>query len=304
MPANLLVLGNGRVGGAMFEEAKARKYNVYLWVPHHRIDTASSLESAAHELSRFVTELACDNLVVVNTIGLAELEVCESNPELAFLVNGKLPSWLGRRLKEAVGAGISYIHLSTDMVYSLEESSKASETTLPVLLNNYAKTKYAGDCIILEEKLGLVVRANFLFSSTAKHRPSFVDYILQESRDTGIVRVADATFSPVALGALFELIDGGLQQNLKKLNLLNLAGPTVTKELLVKLLVDRFSPQDCLPKIVLTRSSSKPLNMSLRSTHQCPPHWSSMDWNLAELKNSLDVCKGSEYWATQRPFEC
>ena len=132
--------------------------------------------------------------IVVNLAGISSVEKCEENPELAYNVNQKLPKIIARA---CMLTNTKLIHISTDHLFG-NQNKPYKENDLPILINNYAKSKYEGECEVLKENPeSLVCRTNF-FGAGPSHRMSFSDWIIKDLRNNQMITLFDDVFfSPI-----------------------------------------------------------------------------------------------------------
>jgi dTDP-4-dehydrorhamnose reductase len=116
--------------------------------------------------------------VVIHTAGLASIEKCESQPELAHHVNVTLTSNVATActLHE-----IKLVHISTDHLFSGEEPF-ATEGQPVAPKNVYGSTKAEAEYRVLEiNSKALVIRTNFYGWGTS-YRNSFSDAVINAVR--------------------------------------------------------------------------------------------------------------------------
>lgn len=146
-----------------------------------------------------------DNLkpsVVINTIGLADVDLCEKDPCLAYRVNTSIPLTIA---KVCHSLSIRFVHISTDHLYS-GTTSFSTENEQPHPINTYAKTKLMADQLILSNNPNaLIVRANF-FGWGTSYRKSFSDYILDALNTGNNLRLpSNVYFTPILATTLARL---------------------------------------------------------------------------------------------------
>ena len=141
--------------------------------------------------------------VVINTVALTDVEKCESDPELANLLNH------GSALNAARASsniGAKFVHISTDHLF---DGTKPwmTETDDPSPLNIYAKTKYEGELSVLEVcPDALIIRTNF-FGWGTSIRTSFSDWILRSLEEHRPLNMfSDGYFTPLLVNDLIDLI--------------------------------------------------------------------------------------------------
>jgi dTDP-4-dehydrorhamnose reductase len=140
--------------------------------------------------------------VVVNLVALADVDVCEIEPQRADLLNVRVVE----NLAGAIGrnaAGAHLVHISTDQVYGgpgphVEADVRAA--------NAYASSKLAGESVAA--RIGAtVLRTNFYGRSACARRPSFTDWLQQALTERRAIKVfEDVRFNPMAIDALVDVI--------------------------------------------------------------------------------------------------
>jgi dTDP-4-dehydrorhamnose reductase len=95
---------------------------------------------------------------VIHCAALANVDVCEQQPELAESLNADLP---GKIARETAQRGMPMVQISTDAVFDGTRGNY-SEADVPHPLNVYAETKLAGEQAALEgNPLAIAARVNF-----------------------------------------------------------------------------------------------------------------------------------------------
>lgn len=98
--------------------------------------------------------------LIINCAALADIGICERDPEKAFHLNALLPEQLAILAKE-LGAG--FIHVSTDAFFSGLSREPHKESDLPSPCNVYGQTKLEGEQrVLLKYPQALVVRTNLV----------------------------------------------------------------------------------------------------------------------------------------------
>ena len=113
--------------------------------------------------------------VIINTAALTDLSKCEGDPGTAYCINARPAGVIAKCAKEI---GSYFIHISTDHYYTGDRDKRHNENDRITLVNEYARTKYLGECLALAEGGALVVRTNIVgFRGTAQ--PTFVEWVLK-----------------------------------------------------------------------------------------------------------------------------
>lgn len=130
----------------------------------------------AKDLSRIINVIEFEQpTVVINAAALVDLHGCENDPELAYQINAKLPSVLNEICRKI---NIYFVQISTDHFYINDERMKHNETSEVFLLNEYARTKFAGECFALTSKKTLVIRTNIVGFRNKYNQPTFIEWII------------------------------------------------------------------------------------------------------------------------------
>lgn len=96
--------------------------------------------------------------IILHCAALANIDACESNPELAARVNSDLPGEIARICKQN---SIGLIHISTDAVFD-GISGNYTEDDIPNPISVYARTKLEGEQAVMAANAdAMVARVNF-----------------------------------------------------------------------------------------------------------------------------------------------
>ncbi|CAN7170066.1 sugar nucleotide-binding protein [Phenylobacterium sp. LjRoot219] len=151
----LLVLGDtGLAGTALLQTARARGLAVTGASRHG--ERAVDLTDAA-SLKALLAAVA--PTTVINAAALVSVADCERDPGRAWLVNARPVSLLAEAAREQ---GFRFVQVSTDHFYSGDGRRAHGEGEPVVLLNDYARSKYAAEGFALTAPDALVVRTNIL----------------------------------------------------------------------------------------------------------------------------------------------
>ena len=148
---------------------------------------------------------------IVNLAGLTNVDICTSNPNLAYRLNVRiaenLTSWITQQ-----DSPPPLIHISTDHLYDgigphFEENVS--------ITNTYALSKYAGELAALRVH-STVLRTNFFGVSRCSGRSSFTDWLYTNLRSNQSMRVFnDLQFSPLSMTTLSRAIIAVLKAPVK-----------------------------------------------------------------------------------------
>jgi len=160
----------------------------------------TSAEQVARTLDRIQPDW------VVNAAAYTDVDGCESRPELAEAVNGRAPGSLALACRER---GSRFLQVSTDFVFSGQAEEPYPETAEPGPLNEYGRSKLAGEKAVSAAGGDFVIlRTSWLFGPRGKNFPRT---ILQAARSRPVLQVVDdqfgsPTFTRDLARAAFELI--------------------------------------------------------------------------------------------------
>lgn len=145
------------------------------------------------EISKKILNFSPD--VVINLVGLTNVDECEKNLKKAKEVNTDVAKNISNALIK-YKKKIFFLHISTDQVYN----SKNSKENKTYLVNNYAKTKIEAEKFVIRVK-GCVVRTNFFgFSKTKKTLFDWIYKSLKKKREINLF--SNIYFSPIYVKTL------------------------------------------------------------------------------------------------------
>jgi len=148
--------------------------------------------------------------IVVNSVGLTNVDACESNPALARHVNVDVSSNIAMACARR---GIALIHISTDHLFQGDDALVSEDQ--PVFPKNvYGRTKAEAEQQVLHAHPdALVVRTNFYGWGTSFRR-SFSDTVIDALRiGKPLSLFTDAFYTPIHVDrlreAVFDLVSAG-----------------------------------------------------------------------------------------------
>lgn len=130
--------------------------------------------------------------VIFNATAYTAVDRAESEPDIAFAINGQAPGILA---DEAHRLGAALIHYSTDYVFDGSKGSPYTENDEPHPLNVYGRSKLAGEeAIAASGAAAITLRTAWVYST---RRDSFVTKTLQWARQNRTLRlVTDQISNP------------------------------------------------------------------------------------------------------------
>jgi dTDP-4-dehydrorhamnose reductase len=152
--------------------------------------------------------------VLINAAGFTKVDLCETEPDRAFLINAEAP----RVLAEICGEMSSrLIHFSTDYVFDGEKREPYTEGDQAAPISIYGESKLAGEKNVLAaQDRNLVLRVSWVFGPD---RPSFIDAMIKGALESERVdAIADKFSAPTYTRDVAELlpqffersVDGGI----------------------------------------------------------------------------------------------
>jgi dTDP-4-dehydrorhamnose reductase len=127
--------------------------------------------------------------VILNAAAYTAVDRAESQPEIAAAVNARAPRILA---EEAQKAGALLVHYSTDYVFDGTKEGPWTEEDAPAPLNEYGKTKLAGEAAIRQAGgRYLIFRTSWVYGP---HGKNFLLTMLRLARERDQLSVVDDQF--------------------------------------------------------------------------------------------------------------
>lgn len=175
----LLVIGStGLLGQAVMAEARERDWpclGAARSGASHSVDVTDPAQ-----LGTLVRTVA--PAVVVNCAAVTSLDACERRPALAYAVNARAPALLAEL---SIERDMALVQVSSDHFFTGDGPARHDEDTGVRLLNEYARTKYAGEAFALTSPMALVVRTNIVGLRGWAARPTFAEWALESLEHAG-----------------------------------------------------------------------------------------------------------------------
>ena len=158
---------------------------------------------------------------VVNCAALADLDVCEEEPDLAKQLNTDLPRRFARACKIR---NIPFAHISTDAVFDGQKDGYYSEEDPPSPVGVYSKTKLDGEWAALTENPNAIVaRVNF-YGWSLNGRRSLAEFFYNNlTNNKSMSGFTDVIFCPMLVNVTARILVKMLKRGLK--GLYHLVGP-------------------------------------------------------------------------------
>jgi dTDP-4-dehydrorhamnose reductase len=128
--------------------------------------------------------------ILINAAGFTKVDLCETQPDRAFLINAEAPRVVAEICDEK---NARLIHFSTDYVFDGAKCEPYTEEDQASPISVYGESKLAGENNVLAAKSqNLVVRVSWVFGPD---RPSFIDAMVQQAQENDEVDAVVDKFS-------------------------------------------------------------------------------------------------------------
>jgi len=198
LPRKILILGaSGFLGSHLLETLSESVETIGSYMnPKQKLSTNLHKLNATNyqELDSFIVRVA--PTVIVNCVGLTDVEACELRPEASWKLNAAIPIRVAGLAKSM---NIKFIHISTDHFYS-KINSPRSEIAQLIPINQYGYSKlHAEKSILVNNPDSLVLRTNF-FGHSNNGKKSILDFAISTLEGGHKINgFDDVVFSPVGI---------------------------------------------------------------------------------------------------------
>jgi dTDP-4-dehydrorhamnose reductase len=219
----LLIFGaTGMLGQALMCEAKDRGVAT-TGVARVAADRAADLKDAA-TIQASIDEAAPTD--VINAAAMIDLDGCERDPAAAYMVNARAVALLAEACR---ARSIHFVHISTDHFFTGDGARKHDENAPVRLVNEYARSKYAGEAFALAQSDTLVIRTNVTGLRGWPGRPTFFEWAADALQRRAPLSLFDDFFtSTIDSGSLAAAILSLVER--KAAGLLNVASREVANK--------------------------------------------------------------------------
>jgi dTDP-4-dehydrorhamnose reductase len=167
---SLAVLGSsGMLGQALCRVGQREGYRVAGLAragAAHMVDATDA--AALHAVLRSIQPD-----VVINAAAQTSLDACERDPGAAYAINSRVVAMLAEYCRQSA---IKLVQVSTDHYFSGDANEVHDEHAPVQLLNEYARTKYAGEAFAATCPRSLILRTNLVGFRGWMSRPTFVEW--------------------------------------------------------------------------------------------------------------------------------
>jgi len=144
---------------------------------------------------------------VINAAALTQVDRCESEPELATLINGTAVGWLAEACNEG---GSLLVQISTDYVFDGQGTRPYRESDPVAPRSVYGQSKLLGEQTVLQAKEHLIVRTAWLYESWGKN--FFLTMINAAKQGRELRVVADQRGTPTSSRALARQLQAAVEE--------------------------------------------------------------------------------------------
>ena len=133
--------------------------------------------------------------VIINSAAMTDVDLCESQPDIAVLVNATSVGYVADAAREA---DAFLVQISTDYVFN-GDKGQYSETDSPNPINHYGLSKLKGEEAALRTGEGAqcIARASVVYGWGRAHRPNAATYVYDRlSKKEKVSMVNDQFSSP------------------------------------------------------------------------------------------------------------
>lgn len=168
----IILGGSGLLGQALMRECARRG--------RHAVDLSRSMGvdltrlHSPHALGQVLRPHTPD--LVINAAAITELALCERDALQASALHARLPGLLAAWARDS---GVPWVQVSTDHYYASPSNVLHDEDAPVILLNEYARTKHAGETLALASPQALVLRTNIVGCRGWPGQPSFAEWAIQ-----------------------------------------------------------------------------------------------------------------------------
>ena len=231
----VIVGATGMLGQALYCEASCRGAAI-TGIARSGTDCSTDI-TYFEKLEETLYKLRPD--VIINAAALTNLAQCEQEPATAYLVNARAVASMAEVSSQL---GAFFVQVSTDHYFVNDGKKQHEENAAVHLVNEYARTKYAGEAFALTYPAVLVVRTNIV-GFRQKGHPTFVEWVIESLQSGRFITLFDDYYtSSIHVAAfarsLFDLLPS------RPSGILNLAARDVcSKKVFVEMLAESLNLQ-------------------------------------------------------------
>lgn len=210
----ILITGASGLLGLNTALEAAKEHDVFGLVNSQRLNTAAFSTIQADLLVPGAIQRLLDVTQpdwVIHCAALANVDLCETNPQQAQQLNSEVP---GKLAEYVARGGARLIHVSTDAVFD-GQAGGYSEQDAPNPLGVYARSKLAGELAVAEANPQAIIARVNLFGWSLNGKRSLAEFFFNNlSAKKACMGFTDVCFCPMLandLGMVFlKMLEAGL----------------------------------------------------------------------------------------------
>lgn len=279
---NILVTGHkGQLGNEIRSIAGNYPDYDFLFTDLEELDITNS---EAVEFLIKQNSISC----IINVAGYTAVDKAESEPEFADLVNGTA---VGILAEAAAKYNALFIHISTDYVFDGKGYRPLVETDKPAPISAYAKSKYLGEKLILQNaNKAVILRTSWLYSSFGHN---FVKSMLKYGKEKDVLNVVfdqigTPTYAADLAKVILDLIPTWL--NLKKIEIYHFSNEGACSWYDFTKTILEIAGIDCKVNPIETKDYPLPAERPFYSIMSKEKIKKEFDIEIPYWKDSLKIC--------------
>jgi dTDP-4-dehydrorhamnose reductase len=202
----ILVTGASGLLGLNLSLETAKEHTVFGVANQHALHTDAFHVLQADLLSPGAIERLLEQTRpdwVIHCAALANVDACESAPELAQRLNSEVPAKLARHVARG---GARLVHISTDAVFDGQRGEYTEEDT-PNPLSIYARTKLSGEYAVAEANPEAIIARVNLFGWSLNGNRSLGEFFVNNLRaGRGVNGFVDVYFCPLLVNDIAQIL--------------------------------------------------------------------------------------------------
>jgi len=222
---------------------------------------------------------------IIHCAAVADLNLAEKRPELAYKLNSDVP---GRLATAAKGWDIPFVHISTDAVFDGEKGNyQESDPTNP--LSVYARTKLAGEQAVQDANPDALIARVVFFGWSLSGQRSLSEFFFNHLGAGKVVNgFTDTFFSPLYVedlaDTLLEMLDAKLT------GLYHVVSPeSISKYGFGVRIADKFGFDSRLITPIEAKSLDRGAQRSLKLTLNCGKLEKALDHQLPTVTEGIEA---------------
>lgn len=194
----VLLFGGAGLVGSGIKQLLSDRYQI-IAPTHAEVDVTKK-----DHVTRIIEQIHPETIIYA--IGLSSVDKAEQEPELAYLLNAKIPALIAKR---AVSFGIPILYFSSDAVFDGTMGNRPyKETDKANTISVYGKSKLMGEQMVMNiSDQNYVARLIMPYSTIPSKRKNFVSTLLDAFRqEEKIYGIRDQVINPIYINDIAESV--------------------------------------------------------------------------------------------------